>query len=145
MSSTDSVFKRALSKLLIEIFDGPPGDEAYLLNPGDPGLLRQLDSISAKAASNRPMPGKTTIAAHIDHVNYGLTLLNHWIAGEANPWADADWGASWKRRTVNEEGWKKLREDLQWQGKQTGMRSGRRVRFRAQRTRRIILGRSGRF
>ncbi|HEY3134630.1 MAG TPA: hypothetical protein VGL29_01150 [Blastocatellia bacterium] len=49
-----------------EIFDGPPGQEAYLLNPGDPGLLRQLDTIDASAASKRPLTGKTTIAAHVD-------------------------------------------------------------------------------
>ena len=47
MNATDSIFKNALCKLLTEIFDGPPGNEAYLLNPGDPGLLRQLDSIDA--------------------------------------------------------------------------------------------------
>ena len=63
MTTTDSVFQRALSNMLTEIFDGPPGQEAYLLNPGDPGLLRQLDTIEASAASKRPMPGKTTIAA----------------------------------------------------------------------------------
>src|SRR5688500_12582190 len=45
MHTSDTIFQRALSKLLIEIFDGPPGSEAYLLNPGDPGLLRQLESI----------------------------------------------------------------------------------------------------
>ena len=47
--------------LLVEILDGPPGAEAYLLNPGDPGLIRQLESLSAETASARPMPGKTTI------------------------------------------------------------------------------------
>ena len=36
---SDVIFQRALCKLLVEIFDGPPGNEAYLLNPGDPGLL----------------------------------------------------------------------------------------------------------
>ena len=41
--TTDSVLQRALSNMLTEIFDGPPGQEAYLLNPGDPGLIRQLD------------------------------------------------------------------------------------------------------
>src|ERR1700758_4648187 len=87
MTSTDSVFQRALSNMLTEIFDGPPGQEAYLLNPGDPGLLRQLDTIDACAASKRPMPGKTTIAAHVDHVHFGLAILNRWAAGEANPWA----------------------------------------------------------
>jgi hypothetical protein len=37
MSASDAVLQRALVKLLGEIFDGPPGSEAYLLNPGDPG------------------------------------------------------------------------------------------------------------
>ena len=39
MNTNDSIFQRALSKLLTEIFDGPPGSEAYMLNPGDPGLV----------------------------------------------------------------------------------------------------------
>src|SRR5687768_734881 len=112
MNTADNIFRRALSKLLIEIFDGPPGDEAYLLNPGDPGLLRQLDSIDANSASARPMPGKTTIAAHVDHVHFGLTLLNRWAAGESNPWAGADWNVSWQRTNVTDEQWQSLRSDL---------------------------------
>jgi hypothetical protein len=115
MNATDSIFQRALGKLLVEIFNGPPANECYLLNPGDPGLLRQLDALDAEAASARPMAGKTTIAAHVDHVHYGLTLLNRWAAGEANPWADADWEASWKRGTVNAEQWGKLRDNLRRQ------------------------------
>jgi hypothetical protein len=112
MHPTDSIFQRALGKLLVEIFDGPPGNEAYLLNPGDPGLLAQLDAIDAAAASTRPMPGKTTIAAHADHVHYGLTLLNRWAAGEPNPWAAADWNASWQRGVVTESQWQALRQKL---------------------------------
>jgi hypothetical protein len=112
MNTTDATFQRALSKLLIEIFNGPPGDEAYILNPGDPGLLRQLELIDASTASSRPMPGKTTIAAHVDHVHYGLTLLNRWAAGEANPWAGADWDASWKRVSATEDQWRALRDNL---------------------------------
>ena len=72
MNSTDSIFHDAISKLLIEVFDGPPADEAYILNPGDPGLLRQLATISAATASKSPAPGRPPIAAHVDHVNYGL-------------------------------------------------------------------------
>jgi hypothetical protein len=84
MSAGDTIFQRALVKLLDEIFSGPPGSEAYLLNPGDPGLLRQLDSIDAVSASARPMPGKTTIAAHVDHVYFGLSLLNRWAKALAD-------------------------------------------------------------
>ncbi|MEX2138694.1 MAG: DinB family protein [Pirellulales bacterium] len=112
MNDDDSIFQRALSKLLTEIFDGPPGNEAYLLNPGDPGLLRQLESLDARTASTRPMPGKTTIASHVDHVLYGFTLMNRWAAGEENPFADADWNASWQRTTVSDEQWQALRDRL---------------------------------
>jgi hypothetical protein len=120
MNTTDSIFQRAVCKLLTEIFDGPPGNEAYVLNPGDPGFVRQLDSIDAKAASTRRMPGKTTIASHVDHVHFGLAMMNRWAAGESNPWADADWNASWQRTTVTDEQWKALRAGLrqeasQWQ------------------------------
>jgi hypothetical protein len=112
MNATDSIFQNALVKLLNEIFDGPPGSEAFMLNPGDPGLLGQLETMDAHAASTRPMPGKTTIAAHVDHVHYGLTLMNRWVAGEANPWAGADWNASWQRGVVTADQWRTLRDNL---------------------------------
>jgi hypothetical protein len=112
MKTPNDTFRRALSTLLTEIFDGPPGREAYVLNPGDAGLLRQLDSITAADASARKMPGTTTVAAHADHVHFGLSLMNRWAAGEANPWADADWTASWKRATVSDEEWRTLRAKL---------------------------------
>jgi hypothetical protein len=115
MNANDSVFQLALGKMLVEIFDGPPGSEAYVLNPGDPGLLRQLDSIDARAASTRPMPGRTTIAAHVDHVLFGLTLMNRWAAGEPNPFAGADWNASWQRTTVTADQWRTLVGNLREQ------------------------------
>jgi hypothetical protein len=108
MSDPGAVFQGAVCKLLGEIFDGPPGDEAYILNPGDPGLLRQLESISAAAASRRPAPGRPAIAAHADHVLFGLTLLNRWIAGEENPWAGARWDASWQIGALTDDQWRDL-------------------------------------
>lgn len=105
---TEPIFQRALSTLLTEIFDGPPGRAAYLLNQGDPGLLAQIEELSAETASSRPIPGKTTVAAHVDHLHYGLSLLNRWADGEENPWRDADWSLSWKRREVSEAEWKGL-------------------------------------
>jgi hypothetical protein len=109
---TDSIFQNAVSKLLTEIFDGPPGEEAYILNPGDSGLLRQLETISAATASKQAIPGKPTIAAHVNHVHFGMSLLTRWISGEENPWADADWNGTWKRNTVTDEEWRTLRDDL---------------------------------
>ena len=112
MTSTDSIFKRRLSVLLTEVFNGPPASEAYVPNPGDPGLIRQLNSIDAATASARPMPGKTTIASHVDHLAYGLSLMNRWAGGDANAFADSDWNASWQRTTVSDEQWQTLRSRL---------------------------------
>jgi hypothetical protein len=58
------------------------------------------------------MPGETTVAAHTDHVLYGLELLNRWSDGEENPWATADWSASWKRTSVSEAQWRDLTAHL---------------------------------
>jgi hypothetical protein len=66
----------------------------------------------SKAASERPMPGQTTIAAHVDHVHFGFSILNRWAAGEANPWDGADWNGSWRRTMVNEDQWRTLRDSL---------------------------------
>src|SRR5689334_22263118 len=92
-----------LSTLLGELVDGPPGRSAYMLNGGDPGLLRSLDKLSAAAAS-AARPGGASIAAHVDHLRYGLSLMNRWGAGE-NPFESADWGASWKKTAVTEVEW----------------------------------------
>jgi hypothetical protein len=112
MSNSDDVFKRALVKLLAEICDSAPANESYVLNPGEPGLVRQLETIDARTASTRTIPGRTTIAGHVDHVHYGLSLLNRWAAGETNPWATADWEGSWKRGVVTDEQWRTLRDRL---------------------------------
>ena len=109
---SDTTFRDAISTLLVEVFDGPPGESAYILNPGDPGLLRQLESVDAKTASTRPMPGHTTVAAHVEHVWYGMSLLVRWIEGEANPWQTADWNASWKKTKVDEAQWRDVRDRL---------------------------------
>jgi hypothetical protein len=101
----------AFTVLVSELLEGPRG-ECYILNMGDEGLLRSLDRLSAAAASTRPASGGASIAAHVDHVLYGIRLLNRWVGGEANPWADADWTASWKRTSVSGAEWKTLREQL---------------------------------
>jgi hypothetical protein len=47
----------------------------------------------------------------VDHLRYGLELLNRWSQGQ-NPFADADFSASWRRTTVSEQEWVTLREQL---------------------------------
>ena len=101
-----------LNTLYSELVNGPPsGKPAFMLNGGDVGLLRSLDKLSAGAASARHSGGPS-IAAHVEHLRYGMALMNRWAEGEQNPWADADWAAAWRTTSVSEEEWKQLRGAL---------------------------------
>jgi hypothetical protein len=102
----------ALETLFREFVDGPPGTEAYMLNAGEVGLLRSLDVLSAEAASATPPSGGASIAAHVDHLRYGLSLMNRWANGDPNPFATADWSTSWTRTRVTNQEWATLRKTL---------------------------------
>ena len=99
-----------LVTLMGELVDGPPGAGAYMLNRGDTGLLRSLDMLTARDAS-ASVPGGATVAAHVDHLRYGLSLLNRWSAGE-NPFTSADWSVSWRKTSVTDAEWQELRAAL---------------------------------
>ncbi len=99
-----------LTTLFSELVNGAPTDGAYILNAGDEGLLRSLDKLSARAASALTVTG-SSIAAHVDHLRYGLSLMNRWSAGE-NPFGTADWSTSWKKTTVSDEEWRARRAEL---------------------------------
>jgi len=100
---------RALRTILAEMLHGPTAS-GYLLNHNDVGILRSLDRLSAQAAS-ATHGGGASIAAHVDHLRYGLSLMNRWSAGE-NPFAQADWSASWKKTSVSPAAWQELRTAL---------------------------------
>lgn len=99
-----------LTTLFSELVDGAPADGAYILNPGDAGLLRSLDRLSAEAASVS-RDGGATIASHAAHLRYGISLLNRWAIGE-DPWAAADWGIAWRTGAVTDEQWRVIRDEL---------------------------------
>jgi hypothetical protein len=99
-----------MGTLFSELVEGATASGAFMLNAGDHGLLRSLDKISAAQAS-APTSTGSSIAAHVDHVRYGLSLLNRWSGGE-NPFKDADWSASWKRTRVTDADWQALRASL---------------------------------
>jgi len=102
----------ALQTLFTELVDGiPEGGMAFMLNPGDAGLLGSLDRLDASAASGSSLGGGS-IAAHVAHLRYGLSLMNRWAAGERNPFADADWSASWRTSSVSDAEWRELRDGL---------------------------------
>lgn len=106
----------ALSAVLAELLDGASPDSGWVLNPADPGILRPLRALSAEDASRIPPGGTSSIAAHVDHLRYGLNLWNRWSNGES-PFADADWSASWKRTAVSDREWAALVQELEREGR----------------------------
>jgi hypothetical protein len=107
-----NILHRSLDTLFRELLDGPDASAAWMLNGGDAGLLRSLDKLTASAASAVPADGGASIAAHVDHLRYGLSLMNRWRDGERDPWSTADWTESWNRPVVSEEEWSALRKAL---------------------------------
>jgi hypothetical protein len=103
-------FSKTLATLFSELVFGAPSSGAFILNAGDVGLLQSLDRLSAAAASGVTATG-SSVAAHVDHVRYGLSLMNRWSAGE-NPFTDANWSDSWRKTTVADDEWQVLRAGL---------------------------------
>src|SRR5216117_2667080 len=100
-----SVPTAALTRLFSELVDGPRGlSDAFMLNSGDVGLLRSLDKLSAASAS-RSVNGGATIAAHAQHLRYGLSLMNRWTAEGGDPFANAKWDEAWRLSSVDAAMW----------------------------------------
>ena len=107
-----------LASLFSELVDGVRvNGTAFVLNSGDVGLLRSLDAIPAADASRSVHDG-ATIAAHAQHVRYGLSLMNRWATAGGNPFADATWDAAWKVSTVDEAAWREIRDGLRQETQQ---------------------------
>ena len=101
---------KTLETLLTELVHGASKEGGYMLNPGDEGLLRSLEKLSASEAS-APTPTGSSIAAHVDHVRYGVSLMNLWSQGE-EPFGTADWSESWRRTAVSEPEWRQRISEL---------------------------------
>jgi len=105
-------FAPILQTLFGELVGGSsdPSGRTYVLNQGDGGLLAALDRLPAAAAS--ATHDGPSIAAHVDHLRYGLSLLNRWAGGSPPPWPDMDWTLSWRKTVVSETEWRALRDEL---------------------------------
>src|SRR4029453_11773600 len=100
-----------LSRLFAELINGTAADGAFILNSGDVGLLAALDRMPAVEASRSVNDG-ATIAAHAQHLRYGLSLMNRWGAEGGNPFADAKWDEAWKTFDVDATEWDNIRNGL---------------------------------
>jgi len=104
-------FTPVLAKIFAEITTGTPRTGGFVLNGGDVGLLASLDQLSAADASRSSHAG-ATIAAHAEHLRFGLALLNRWAKEGGNPFAGAKWFEAWKVATVDQARWKAIRDGL---------------------------------
>lgn len=105
-------FAPVLQTIFNELIHGSPdpSHRTYVLNQGDAGLLASLDRLSAAAASaTREGP---SIAAHVDHLRYGLSVLNRWANGTLPPKEEMDWTVSWRNNVVSDAQWRALCADL---------------------------------
>ena len=103
---------RTLSHLFAELVDGVTSSRGgFMLNTGDAGMLASLDTLSADDASHSSNGG-ATIAAHTQHVRYGLSLMNRWAAEGGNPFANAKWDEAWKITSVDANQWQEIRNGL---------------------------------
>jgi hypothetical protein len=93
------------------------GQYAYLLNPGDPGLVETLKSLSAETASKSPKPGRKPIVSHANHVLYGIELANRALGGEEGVYKEANWSLAWELENVSENQWRDLVNRLEQQSK----------------------------
>jgi len=110
MRTTDTA--STLTRLFAELVDGATeSGGAFVLNTGDTGLLRSLDKLSPEDAS-RSVNGGATVAAHAQHLRYGLSLMNRWADEGGNPFADATWDAAWKVSAVDAASWTEIRGGL---------------------------------
>ncbi len=110
MNTTDS--SPALRRLFSELVDGANNPKGgFILNTGDIGLLKSLEKISASDASRSVNDG-ATIAAHAQHVRYGLSLMNQWVTEGGNPFANAKWDEAWKISGVDAAAWEEIRNGL---------------------------------
>ena len=103
---------RTLSHLFAELVDGVTSSRGgFMLNTGDLGMLASLDKLSADDASHSANGG-ATIAAHTQHVRFGLTLMNQWAAEGGHPFANAKWDEAWKITRVDASQWQEIRKGL---------------------------------
>jgi hypothetical protein len=102
-----------IQTLLREIYNGPanPSETWVAENVPDSGIIGTIARLTAKEASHEPIPGRSSVAGHVNHLCFSLDLLNRWAQGE-NPFLEARWEESWRVQSVTESEWIQLQARL---------------------------------
>ncbi|HEX2205090.1 MAG TPA: DinB family protein, partial [Longimicrobium sp.] len=105
------VVLRSILTLLAEGFEGPedPKHTWFVNNEAGCGVFGTLDRLSAAEASREPGPGRSTAAAHAEHLRFSLDLYTRFVRGEK---VRVDWAESWETQTVDAARWDTLRAGL---------------------------------
>jgi hypothetical protein len=88
-------------------------DEALNARDGEgwfDGLYPTLAQIDAVTASKVPVPGRSSIAAHCEHLRYTLEIVNAWSKLEK---PQPDWGLAWKTASLDAAAWEALKTAIQ--------------------------------
>jgi hypothetical protein len=97
------LWQDALLGAMNEAFDALEGQTWY------EGLLPTLEQVDAVTASRSSAVGRSSIAAHCEHLRYVLEVMNAWARGER---PEVDWAQSWQHLTVSPEAWDDLRSAI---------------------------------
>ncbi len=98
----------ALNVVLLENFD-----EALNAKTGEgwfDGLNPTLTQIDAATASKLPASGRSSIAAHCEHLRYVINVVNAWSKLEK---PQPDWSLAWKTSSVDAAQWEVLKTAIQ--------------------------------
>lgn len=100
-------FTQSLYILFKEAFEGMQGEVGNIFLDRHVGIFSTLGSIEYDKASMEI--GNTTIAAQCEHVRFYLELMNNFLR---NNFRIMDYNQSWKIKTVDEDDWDDLRQNL---------------------------------
>lgn len=108
------IIEKAVLALFDEAFVGPADAGGTWFADNEPrcGFLGTIERLDAATAS-RPLSAgdPLSVASHAEHLRYALHLANLAMRG-GNPYADADWKASWAIREVDGARWRALMAEV---------------------------------
>jgi hypothetical protein len=103
--------KQSILTLTREVYEGPLKSNRTWVVDNDPagGVLGTIAQITASQASAKSA-GRNTIAAHVNHLLFGLRLINAITSGNE---PNFNWELSWAVQSVDESQWDVLRQALE--------------------------------